>query len=498
MRLAGMTALALALASAWVGCELGPLGAPPPRGGTAQTLGMFSTELPSDMDTQALAALERDAWRRHHRFLDAIDPGHLVRATAVPEEELSAGQWTPEEIFELGGQLFNTTFTRENGYGAADLQRLSRVHVGRRGGPDAMSCATCHWRGGPAGAGDGADSAYLDGDGDVQASALARNPIALHGAGLVEILAVEMNRDLAQQKDFLVAHAKLVGAPQRAKLASKGVSFGELVARPDGQIDVTDVEGLDPDLIIKPFGWKGNIASVRDAVEEALMIHHGMQTSRLARTGPPDLVGPFGAPDPDGDGVVDEIGEGQLTALTLFVAMQEVPESSLPSDQDQVLVWAKGQAQFAALGCASCHVPSLGLESTRFTLPSREERGPMTVDLAEHGAEPRIAKAADGSGYRVALFSDLKRHDMGAALAEAHPHRGTLVSHFLTRPLWGLARSRPYLHDARAPTIEDAILLHGGEAQAARDDFAALSEPERASIRVYLTSLTRARRMIAP
>ena len=98
----------------------------------------------------------------------------------------------------------------------------------------------------------------------------------------------------------------------------------------------------------------------------------------------------------------------------------------------------------------------------------------------------------------MALFSDLKRHDVGQALAEPRPDRGALAAQFLTRPLWGLARSRPYLHDARAPTLEDAILLHGGEAQEARDAYAALTEPERAPIRVYLMSLTRARRMVSP
>jgi CxxC motif-containing protein (DUF1111 family) len=87
---------------------------------------------------------------------------------------------------------------------------------------------------------------------------------------------------------------------------------------------------------------------------------------------------------------------------------------------------------------------------------------------------------------------------MGPDLAEARPDRGVPGQLFVTRPLWGVARSRPYLHDAHAPTLEDAILLHGGEAQASRDAYAAMTDPERAAIRVLLTSLTRARRMIVP
>jgi CxxC motif-containing protein (DUF1111 family) len=62
---------------------------------------------------------------------------------------------------------------------------------------------------------------------------------------------------------------------------------------------------------------------------------------------------------------------------------------------------------------------------------------------------------------------------------------------FLTRPLWGLAETPPYLHDGRAATIPTAILAHGGEAQPARDAFAALSPDDQASLHVFLLSLTR-------
>ena len=489
----------LVAAGAWIAaCDLEPLATPAERGGTAKTLGMFSTELDADLEAQALAALERDAFRREHRFVDAVQPGHLLAATNAPEAEIEAGAWSAEEMFELGAQLFHTTFTPAAGLGGADLPARARVPRARGGAPPATQGAQGHGGGGPGGAGDAADDAYLDGDGDRPASALARNPIPLHGAGLVEILASEMNAELRAQRDRLIAEARSHGSARSGELVTKGVSFGVLVARPDGQIDVTDVRGIDPDLVVKPFGWKGNVATVRDAVEDALVVHHGMESSHLVAHAAPERVGPFGGADPDGDGVVDEIGEGQVSVLTLFVAMQEVPALELPTDQDQVLLWAKGQARFAAIGCAACHVPSLPLDSTRFVLSSREGGDAIAVDLAAAGAEPRIAPAADGSGYRVALFSDLKRHDVGQALAEPRPDRGALAAQFLTRPLWGLARSRPYLHDARAPTLEDAILLHGGEAQEARDAYAALTEPERAPIRVYLMSLTRARRMVSP
>lgn len=468
------------------------------RRSEAKTLGIFSPDLAEDIREQTLATLERDAFRREQRFLEATSPGRMFRSTAVPQAEIDAGLWSARELFQLGAQLFNVTFTPDIGYGGKDLPPLSRFHKGRRGGPDARRCSTCHWRGGPAGAGDGADNAYLDGDGDSQASALERNPISLSGAGLVEILASEMSRDLQEQEAALIKAAKRSGADARGELKTKGVSFGFITARPEGSIDTIELRGVDDDLVVRPFGWKGNLTSIRAAVEDALLVHHGMQSTYLAKNAENDRVGPFPRPDPDGDGKTDEITEGQVTALTLFLAMQEVPQITLPLNSDFVLLWSKGRAQFEELGCAVCHIPSMPLESTRFVLDSRDGGGKLTVDLATEGAEPRIKPQADGGGYSLNLFSDLKRHDMGAGLREGHNDRGMPSYLFLTRPLWGVARSRPYLHDARAQELDAAILLHGGEAQTSRDAFEALPVMERQPLIVYLTSLTRARRMISP
>jgi hypothetical protein len=486
---------ALLLAGA---CALDPQPVPYAPKGAARPLGIYATELADDLDQQAYQALARDAIRREQRFLDAVDPGHLARAARVEQADLEAGLFAPPDIFQLGAQIFHLTFTPAMGYGAKDLPHIARFHTGRRGGPDAFRCDSCHWRGGPGGAGDGADDAYLDGDGDTQASALARNPPPLHGAGWVEILAHEMSAQLASQRDALLAQARKDGKDARGKLVAKGVSFGELVARPDGMIDVTDVHGIDPDLVVKPFGWKGNFASLRDVVEDELLVHHGLESSWLVAHEQPERIGPHGGLDPDGDGVKDEILEGQVSALTLFVAMQEVPITEPPLDQDQMVLLGKGEQRFHALGCADCHVPSLEVDRTSFLLPSRTGGPALAVDLLKDAAVPRLVPPADGGKLRVFLYSDLKRHDMGPALAEPRADRGVLYGHFRTPPLWGIARSRPYLHDGRAPTLEDAILLHGGEAQASRDAYAALSEPDRAPLRVFLTAMTRARRLIVP
>ena len=89
---------------------------------------------------------------------------------------------------------------------------------------------------------------------------------------------------------------------------------------------------------------------------------------------------------------------------------------------------------------------------------------------------------------RVRLFSDLLLHDMGT-LGDGIEQGEASGSEFRTAPLWGVAQSAPYLHDGRAATLEDAIAAHGGEGQAARDRFLALSPSERAALVAYLESL---------
>ena len=123
----------------------------------------------------------------------------------------------------------------------------------------------------------------------------------------------------------------------------------------------------------------------------------------------------------------------------------------------------------------------------------------MAVDLAKQGAQPRLKRAAaeNKSTYPVYLYSDLKRHVVGPNLREGRAYRGVSAASFRTPPLWGIARSRPYLHDARAPELEIAITEHSGQAQRSRNAYLELDANKRGKLRVFLTSLTRAPRIVA-
>lgn len=494
----GWRLFAAVVVAAGVGlCARDRLAPAPSPASSARDLGVVSPAHPGLGPAHALDALGRDARRREARFRDAATPGATFASTRLTAEEVATA--APEALYAIGGQLFLYRFTRRDGFGdreSAGAAALRRVHRGARGGPDAYACAECHRRGGVAGGGDASDNAFLDGDGDRPDSALERNPPPLHGAGLVELLAKEMTRDLVRLRRRAAEEARARSTSVRVALESKGVSFGFLSVGATGDVDPSEIRGVDRDLVVRPFGHKGHAATLVEVVEDELALHHGMQTERLVRAGDDNRIGSFGVPDPDGDGVTSEITDGQLAALTLFVAMQEVPQTELPLRSDFMALWPAGEARFRELGCASCHVPSLPLESTVYelTLPSGKR---VRVDLAEHGGEPRVRRDAEGK-VAVHLFSDLRRHVMGPNLREHKSYRGVLASQFLTRPLWGIARSRPYLHDARAPTLEEAILAHSGAAQQARDAYAELDDEGRAPLRIYLMSLTRAPRLTAP
>lgn len=475
------------------------------RQSTARTLGVVSPEFDSDSNVNAIQALERDARRRAARFRELTEPGFLFGTTRVAQTEIDAGLWSARELYELGGQLFTQRFRKENGYGGADMPAFGRFQRGERGGPDGEQCSDCHRRGGLAGSGDASDNAYPYGDGETSDAGLERNPIALTGLGLLELLAREMTAELRSQRAGLFEKAQETGASATGKLVSKGVDFGVFTARSDGTVDATAVVGVTPDLVVRPFGWKGHTASIREMVESELATHHGMQSAWFVAHGTKAALGDGALPDPDGDGVVEEISEGQVTALTAFLALQEVPSIEPPIALKELGAvntnlfprWLEGAARFRALGCATCHVPELRLSSAVFSLDRRDGGAPLVLDLAKEGGVPRIVASEDGT-FIVRAFTDLKRHEMGPKLADAFSERGVGVSTFLTPPLWGIARSRPYLHDGRAPTLEAAILSHGGEAAVARDAYHALADRERGTVRVFLTSLNRVPRFAVP
>jgi hypothetical protein len=300
------------------------------------------------------------------------------------------------------------------------------------------------------------------------------NPPFLFGAGGVELLGKEMTEELQGLRASAEANPGTV-----VPLVSKGVSFGSIVFTTE--LDTSAVEGVDDDLVVRPFGRKGAFATTRAFDVGAMEFHFGIQ--------PTEVVGEN--VDADGDGVVNEILTGELSVMHVFAATLERPR------QDRVAAEARaGGTLFSAVGCADCHVPELVTNERRLTLSFPEvETDPAANGYAELDLSlaPSRFKRAPGGGVRVPLFADLKRHDMGPALAESTGD--ALDTHFTTARLWGVADTAPYMHDGRASTLTEAILLHGGEADGARTAFEGLGDEERAAVLAFLRTLRTPRRV---
>jgi hypothetical protein len=467
-------------------------------------------------DDRALAAEIEDALVRRRReeldrALDARDPGELLEHATTSQRALDRGVFNLADLLRLGDDMFAYPFRPENGLGNGlgghRAPNLRRVAAGAFGGPEAMACADCHDVGGDDGAGT-LTQAVIGGDGDRTTSAEVRTAPAVLGLGPIQRLAEELTATLTAARDAARRDAAAGHAPVTIALTAKGLAFGALTARPDGTVDTHAVTGVAGDLVVRPFGWKGHQATLRGMIREAFRLHLGMIAmvdQEGVRDGrlPPANFGDGAWPDVDRDGVTIEVEDGMVSTMVAYLAQLEVPVVRPPTAPARRARFERGRAAFASLGCAGCHTPALPLDDPRL-ITAPEERAnaggrALTIDVARDGTPPKIAAA--GRGFAVALFSDLRRHDLGDALAtRPQPAEGGEIpaAVWLTRPLWGLADSAPYLHDGRAPTIDAAIRAHGGEATAARAAYLAADAETQRAVAVFLLSLTRTPRLVVP
>jgi hypothetical protein len=457
---------------------------------------------------KTLAAQETERWTREslERWREAVDRGELAEHTRkISQASIESGDAGVAEVFVQGEAMFERAFTEAEGMGTGALGRprpaLSRVeNRAMLGGPDARSCGECHARGGDDGHGELHQRPFLDGDGRKLSSAKPRVPPHVAGAGLVQSLAAEMTNEL----HTIAQHARgyFESAGPNAKpmaLKAKGISFGELRGGADGGLDFSGVVGVDTDLVVRPFGWKGVHATLGQFIRAAVPQHLAMEAPLVpgsADGGSPsaeDIDTRSVTADTDHDGVHAEVAESQITALVVYLSLLDTPVMLPPYGATLRAAWERGGARFEAIGCAVCHVPSMPLSSLEWIERAPGRRGSLKLNLRADNQVPPAPEALDISAQvtPVALFSDLKRHDLGPGLAE-RTESGVPPQVFVTRPLWGLGDRGPYyLHDGRARSLRDAILLHGGEAQAASDAFKALPLAQAREVEVFLLSLRR-------
>jgi hypothetical protein len=319
----------------------------------------------------------------------------------------------------------------------------------------------------------------------------------MHGGGAIELLAREMTLELHGIRKRAVERARQEGQTVRVPLVTKGISFGFVTALADGTLQLNEVQGVDRDMVVRPWGQKGTVTSLRTFSVNATNLHHGMQARE--RFG----VHLTGSVDFDRDGIKDELTEGDITALAVFQASLGVPGRVLPRAPEGREKVARGERLFAASQCAQCHVPALPLDGSVLTEPgpfnlegtlrAHEVQRPFQLDLTRDTEAPRLERDSSGRLW-VRAFTDLKRHRISDAET---PHFGneTLVEglaptdEFITRRLWAAGNTAPYGHRGDLLTLREAILAHGGEARAARKEFEALPPDDQGAIIVFLRTL---------
>lgn len=209
------------------------------------------------------------------------------------------------------------------------------------------------------------------------------------------------------------------------------------------------------------FGRKAGVSSLLEQVATAYHQDIGITSDFLPSEN--------AHPQAGGGGAGDRVSDPEIPAATVLETTMYVRLLAPPARGPLTPSVLAGEGLFASTGCASCHVPAF-------------RTGPHAI-APLHEAEVR-------------LYSDLLLHDMGPELADSRPEGDADGFEWRTPPLWGtrlvsefLNGEAFYLHDGRARSLEEAIRLHGGEAQASREAFEALPPADRAALLDFLESL---------
>jgi len=164
----------------------------------------------------------------------------------------------------------------------------------------------------------------------------------------------------------------------------------------------------------------------------------------------------------------DRVADPELPAAAVHAVVAYMRMLAPPEPGPMTARRIRGREMFDQAGCVSCHVPSF-------------RTGPSTIPVL--------------AGRTAQLYSDLLLHDMGDRLADGRPDGQASGREWRTTPLWGMRVMRDFLnghaflmHDGSARSVDEAILLHGGEADSARIAFEALPGADREALIDFVES----------
>ncbi|QDT56867.1 Cytochrome c [Caulifigura coniformis] len=415
-------------------------------------------------------------------------------------------------------------------------------HNGNGLGPlfNETSCVACHNQGGPGGGGSLEHNVdvlgiVIEGQPKGTASQIVRDAQAVH-PGLSE------NKPLLLVQRFAAGDSRRVEAydawrdsffaaferPSNSMLPrrrSNGVATVELVQRNtpalwgSGEIESLRQAGGDeirrrladeitakkPWITGRPpisltgddgwYGWRGQVASLDGIVRGACASELGIQVEGAAESTHPLLEERPVRGRKSATKTVD-LTEQQIHQLVSFVSELPRPVRRTPDASNSQIVMA-GEKAFESVGCADCHVPDLGSVKGMYSDQLLHDMGPQTSDVQISAPLRRTrtvtrsqAGLPSGGGYYemggsvTTLMQDIRTTEVTGIV----PTRRAME--WKTPPLWGVRDSYPYFHDGRAPTLKDAIRMHGGEAEKSAQEFNALDEASQNALITFLESLT--------
>jgi CxxC motif-containing protein (DUF1111 family) len=226
--------------------------------------------------------------------------------------------------------------------------------------------------------------------------------------------------------------------------------------------------------VLGRFGWKANQPSLRQQIAAAFHGDIGATSYLFPEENCPEVQTACrelpsaskcgGQGGCTGNQYRPEVVPSRLTNITLYLQALAVPARR---NVDDPAVQRGGQV-FGQAGCSVCHVPEM-------------TTGKATLRSA--------------SNVVIHPYTDLLLHDMGEGLADNRPDFLASGREWRTPPLWGIGLLQTVnghtdlLHDGRARNVTEAILWHGGQAQAAREAFRALPKADREALVKFVESL---------
>jgi CxxC motif-containing protein (DUF1111 family) len=263
------------------------------------------------------------------------------------------------------------------------------------------------------------------------------------------------------------------------RVAPAMIGMGLLEAIPESRLEeLADPDDADGDgisgrinrvwnvaagaLTVGRFGWKAEQPSVRQQTAGAFIGDLGITSSvfpeQECTEAQVECRNALGGGDP-------EISDRLFDRVVRYSELLSVPARATFANEDVL----RGKAHFSELGCSGCHTPS------------HLTSGDAELDEVQN--------------QRIWPYTDLLLHDMGDGLSDQRPSYAATGNEWRTPPLWGLGHyevvngHERLLHDGRASGVAEAILWHGGEAEAAKQRFVELPAQSREDLIAFVESL---------